>query len=279
VNTLEWAYLYADLGWHAFPLAEGSKLPKISTAAGGRGFLDATINRDQLRGWFTRWLRANIGIRMGPTSGLFGLDVDVRHRGDESLRRLIAKHGNLPNTLRARTPSGGFHFYFAWPGIELRNSAGLLDDGLDTRGNGGYLAAAPSVVSRVGEYNWENWGTPVAPMPAWLVKMLKKPERPAVPPRMVSMPREAAVTLAQRVLADRAHQVATAPASRRNVTLNSCAFYLGSHFVGAGLLDSAEVWAVLADAAAAAGLDDRETRATIASGLTAGIASPSRRAS
>ena len=116
-------------------------------------------------------------------------------------------------------------------------------------------------------------------MPSWLVKLLRKPERPTGPPRMVTVPRAAALSIAQGVLADRARQVAIAPASRRNVTLNANAFYLGSYFVAAGLLDSAEVWAALTDAAMAAGLSDRETRATIASGLSAGLADPARSAS
>jgi hypothetical protein len=218
-------------------------------------------------------------VRTGATSGIFVLDVDVRHRGGDSLDKLTMKHGRLPRTLTARTPSGGWHFYLAWPGVEIRNSAGSLDDGLDIRAEGGYVAAPPSVIPRVGVYRWEQGSTHVAAAPAWLVRLLRKPEHPTVPPRMVTLPRDAALTLAQRVLEDRARQVATAPQSRRNSTLNTCAFYLGSNFVAAGLLDSSEVWAVLADAAIAAGLGDRETRATIASGLSAGLADPARSAS
>jgi hypothetical protein len=278
-ETLEAALAYAARGWYVFPLGEGSKLPKIAKAAGGRGFHDATRYTDQLETWFTRWPRANIGVRTGATSGIFVLDVDVCHRGDDSLDRLTMKHGRLPCTLTARTPSGGWHFYLAWPGVELRNSAGALDDGLDIRAEGGYVAAPPSVIPRVGTYEWQQGQSHVAAAPAWLLRLLRKPERPTRPSKLVTLPRDVAVTLAQRVLAERARQVTTAPVSRRNVTLNACAFYIGSHFVAAGLLESAEVWAVLTDAAISAGLGDRETRATIASGLSAGIALPARSAS
>jgi len=279
VNNLDAALGYAERGWHVFPLGEGSKLPKIPKAAGGRGFKDATVHPDIIRSWWTRWPRANVGIRTGAGSGLFVLDVDTRHRGHESLDRLTAKHGPLPDTLRARTPSGGWHYYFAWPGLELRNSAGLLDDGLDTRGEGGYVAASPSIVSRVGAYSWLDESAPVAPMPSWLWKLLRKPERVAGPPRTVTLPRDAAITIAQHVLADRARQVATAPPSRRNVTLNAAAFYLGANFVRPGLLDSGDIYVALRDAAATAGLGDRETFATIASALSAGLADPARNAS
>lgn len=276
MNTLETAGFYAELGWAVFPLAEGSKLPKIAKANGGRGFHDATSDAEQITAWWTRWPRANIGIRTGSASGLFVLDLDVRHRGEDSLERLTRRHGALPVTLTAATPSGGRHFYFAMPDVALRNSAGVLDDGLDTRAEGGYVAAAPSVVSRVGTYDWEHWTTP-APVPSWLVKLLRKPERKA-PERAVHLPRPVAMTLAEKVLADRAHRVATAPQSRRNVTLNAQAYYLGT-LAGAGLLATEAIWAELSAAAVAAGLAEREIRATIASGLSAGIATPARWAS
>jgi len=76
--------------------------------------------------------------------------------------------------------------------------------------------------------------------------MLRKPTRATALRRTMTLPRHAALAVAQRVLAEKACQVATAPPSRRNVTLNAAAFYLGSNLVGAGLLNSAEVWAVLA---------------------------------
>ena len=276
MTSLEWALRYAERGWHGFPLGEGSKLPKIPKAQGGRGFHDATTDPEQLRRWFTRWPRANVGIRTGATSGLVVLDVDVRHRGDASLRALTDKRGQLPRTLTARTPSGGWHHYFTWPGVELRNSASVLDDGLDVRAEGGYVAAVPSLVARVGDYEWMDYNTPVAPMPGWLVRLLRKPKRAPAPGRTVLLPRAAAVTLAESVLADRARQVANAPRSRRNNTLNACAFYLGT-FVARGVLDSAQVYEVLTAAAFQAGLGEREIRATIASGLSAGLDAPDRR--
>jgi len=48
----------------------------------------------------------------------------------------------------ADTPSGGLHFLFAYPadGREIRNSAGnrLEGPGLDVRGDGGQINAAPT---------------------------------------------------------------------------------------------------------------------------------------
>ena len=59
----------------------------------------------------------------------------------------------------------------------------------------------------------------------------------------------------------------------RNDTLNRAAFALGQ-LVASGLLPELSVITALADAAAHAGLPERETRRTIRSGMTAGSRRP-----
>ncbi len=68
-------------------------------------------------------------------------------------------------------------------------------------------------------------------------------------------------------------RVLTAPQGDRNNALNKAAYYLG-RLVGGGVLDQAEVTEVLTDAALQAGLEDGETKATITSGLAAGVKNP-----
>ena len=87
-------------------------------------------------------------------SGLVVLDVDVDKGGEESLRELEAEHGELPTTTIAVTGSGGMHYFFRHPGVEMRNSAGKLGAGLDVRGDGGYVVAAPSNHASGGHYDW-----------------------------------------------------------------------------------------------------------------------------
>ncbi|HEV3142429.1 MAG TPA: hypothetical protein VGZ47_00935 [Gemmataceae bacterium] len=70
-----------------------------------------------------------------------------------------------------------------------------------------------------------------------------------------------------------ADAVASAPLSTRNSTLNKAAFQCGQ-LVGAGLLDHAGVELVLASAACACGLEEKEIRGTIRSGIRAGMAKP-----
>jgi len=173
------ALYYAGMGWHVIPLTENSKFPpKIKEWQH-----EATIDAAVIAQWWSKWPNANIGIATGEKSGIFVLDVDgPKHGtnlakgidGNESLKELLDDHGgSIPDTVEAITPTGGRHIVFKYPaGVNISNSTSRLGNGLDTRGNGGYIVAAPSVVPE-GEYVWECSSRPdevtVAECPAWLL--------------------------------------------------------------------------------------------------------------
>ena len=79
------------------------------------------------------------------------LDVDARHGGLASFPKL-RKHGCRAQRRCSPAPAA-FHYWFRYVG-ELRNSAGLLGDGLDVRGDGGYVVAPPSVHESGNPYKW-----------------------------------------------------------------------------------------------------------------------------
>lgn len=112
-----------------------------------------------------------VGLATGRRSGVFVVDLDVKGAKD-GIAALEAL-GDVPPTLAARTGSGGLHLYFQWPGHEVRNSAGKLGPGIDIRGDGGYVVQPPSAHVSGRQYEWLNWGTPVAPAPAWLLTALE----------------------------------------------------------------------------------------------------------
>lgn len=184
------ALALAARGWPVFPLGPRGKRPLIPKDEGGNGCLDATTDATVIRTWWARCPAANVGLATGPGSGIFVLDVDPRHNGDATLAALEAQHGALPSTLRATTGGGGSHYFFRLPpGVEIRNGVGAhrLGEGLDVRGVGGYVVAAPSVTDeRVtgtpgGRYAWATEDTPADP-PAWLLDLARAPARPPPPP-------------------------------------------------------------------------------------------------
>lgn len=160
------AQQYARRGWSVFPLWPSGKKPRTK-----RGFKDATTAPQQVADWWEKWRSANIGLATGTVSGVVALDVDCKagKPGLESLDKLEAEHGELV-TLRARTPSGGQHLFFRVPAEGVGCKTDFLP-GLDFRGDGGYVVVAPSQISGKA-YRWENEGTPIAEMPAWLLELV-----------------------------------------------------------------------------------------------------------
>ena len=139
-----------------------------------RGLHDASRNEAQVKQWWWQWPDANVGLATGVASGVVVLDIDGP-KGAESIKALQAKHGKLPKTPTARTGGGGWHLYFRHPGGLVRNSVKRLGDGLDVRGDGGYVVAPPSIHASGEAYRWATKASPEVPtaeLPAWLLGML-----------------------------------------------------------------------------------------------------------
>lgn len=161
------AVAYAARGWAVFPCRPGGKEPLTA-----HGHKDASKDAAQVEAWWRECPTANIGIACG-ASGLVVVDGDVKN-GADPVASLTAL-GAPPETLKAVTPSGGWHLYFASPaGVEIRNSAGKLGPGLDVRAKGGYVVAPPSTVDGR-PYEWNGDGEPIAKLPDWLAERLTKP--------------------------------------------------------------------------------------------------------
>lgn len=225
----------------------------------------ATTDQGAIARWWATHPSANIGLRTGTVSGLLVLDVDGVV-GQESLRALVTRHGRF-RAAWVRTGGGGWHAYFAHPGGELPNSAGRLGPKLDTRGDGGYVAAPPSLHASGRPYGWRSEPpAQLPPAPGWMLELLAPP--PPEPPRPVRLESGLSAYVVAAVEGE-AREVAQGPAGQRNNRLNLAAYRLGQ-LVGAGLVSEGSVTAVLLAAAAAAGLAEHEARATVRSGLAAG---------
>jgi hypothetical protein len=249
----------ADLGWSVFPVL--GKVPYKGT----RGFLDATRDYDVIDAMFRGRLESGVAIATGAVSGVWVLDMDGED-GADSLRCLIDEFGPLPETVTATTPNGSHRFYKHVGGI--RNTAGKVAPGIDTRGDGGYVVVAPSPHPDGGFYRWirDPYNHAIVAAPDWLVDLLARP------PETFSEPRELPQVYGSRYVAvaieAECDELARTPEGQRNHQLNRSAFSL-ARFVQAGDIDAGTVARHLAAAAARAGLGEREIRLTLRSAFTA----------
>ncbi len=169
-----YALRYAERGFAVFPLREGGKEPLTKN-----GCKDATQDPQQIQQWWKRWPKANLAIATGSTSGgLVVVDIDIDTEkgvyGNESLRLWESEFSPLPDTLTAITGRGGTHYYFR-SDQDIRNRAGVLE-GVDIRGEGGYVVAPPSLHPNGTRYEWEASSTSE---PAKLTEDLLALVRPA----------------------------------------------------------------------------------------------------
>ena len=167
--ALDLALKYSRLGWQTFQLKARDKVPAVKWAD------VATVEENQLLGWWEFNPAANLGIATGKRSGIVVLDIDKDKGGYDSLVELQDKYGRLPLTPVSKTGSGGEHIFFVYPEhADIRNSAGKLGAGLDVRGNGGYVVAPPSIHPNGNIYEWVVLPsqTPLAEMPEWLIDLL-----------------------------------------------------------------------------------------------------------
>lgn len=278
--------IYARRGWPVFPchtpkpgdggcscgLADcGSpgKHPRVRN-----GLHAATTDLAQIRRWWQRWPRANVGVRTGAPSGLVVIDIDPAHGGRVTLARLVDEHGPFHQGTRSvRTGGGGWHHYFVHPGQPVRNDAGRkLGPGIDIRGDGGYVLAPPSLHASGRRYTLQRPAGEIAELPKWLsVLLTAEPERPEFP-RWTPGDRPP-IPWGEAALAGELAELQRATEGSRNFTLNRVAFRLGQ-IVAAGGLDQTRVRATLIQGGQAIGLGERETVLTVDSGLRAGQRSP-----
>jgi hypothetical protein len=261
----EAALAYAARGWHVFPLRVGDKTPVFQG-----GFQGATINPAVINRWWGA-RPYNIGIATGAISGLWVVDVDGGNLD------------GLPPTPEATTGRGR-HLYFAYPRhADLRCTQSRIGSGIDTRGNGGYVIAPPSVHPSGAIYRWTTTGEPVE-APDWLIERARrKPctnsERAITAARFTARGRGRGY--GQAALADECEALAAAPGGTRNARLNRAAFCLFQLVAGGELTDEGEVVAALMSACDSNGLlqdGEDQCRATIRSGAEAGLQHPRGRA-
>lgn len=179
---LKSALAYASrFKWYIFPLEPKSKSPLVKDWPNR-----ASNNPMQIRKWWSRWPDANIGLATGK-SDLLVIDIDEKKgvSGMESWRDILMEHDIDTDTITQLTPSGGEHIFYLCSDKRLRNTANGLGEGIDTRGDGGYVVVAPSVNGQGGVWEWDKElhpaDKPIAPLPDTLKRLLLDYDRTAGP--------------------------------------------------------------------------------------------------
>jgi hypothetical protein len=194
---LDAALSYLKRGWSVFPLCpadhRGLRLPgenpskhELACQSPGKTPLtawkslqDKAASEAQLRLWWSRWPTANVGMALGPVSGLVGLDLDGE-AGGKLLREWSG--GNLQETLTFATPNGGMRVLFKLPaGVEIPIRQFRQDgkEAVRILSRGSQTVMPPSKLL-AGEYCWVEGCRPdelePAPCPQWLLDKLLKPD-------------------------------------------------------------------------------------------------------
>jgi hypothetical protein len=181
LSLLDAALSYTAHGWRVMPLhsfADGTCTCENSNCNSpakhpllNNGVHGASTDEQIIQSWWAEADIANVGVATG--DDLFVLDIDTKNDGMKTLTQLEAQHGPLPMTPTVKTGSDGRHFYFRSPaGEKIGNRTGVAQ-GIDVRGDNGYVVAPPSLHASGQRYEWiVPPDVPLAEPPPWLVSML-----------------------------------------------------------------------------------------------------------
>lgn len=255
-SQLDKALALAALGIPVFP-CKSDKSPAVA-----HGFKSASTDPTLIMRWWKRSTDSLIGMPTGCASGLWVADADVDKKtlapvGDET----CAKLGLADYRHRAKTPSGGTHYFFAYADGLPASSAKKLP-GLDVRSEGGYVIVwdCAAILAAKGD-------STLASPPLELVAAIRSGKLP-----------DGGDQRALDELKRHVAQVANAVEGSRQTTLNSAAFHVGV-LVACNPLEEATAVADLKQAALSTGLSEDEVDRTVARAFAdARGASPKRNA-
>ena len=281
------ALTYTERGWLVFALSAGkSPLANCRDCRDGahrtpaemeactcltcHGFYAATLDMDRIDAMFMGHPDRLLAIRTGKVSGIAVVDVDPPE-GLDTMRDLVAE-GLLPETCAQRTGSGGWHLLYEHPGGYVMSGAGKLGKKIDSKADGGYIVAAPSIHPRTGEpyaWRWDYPEAPLAPMHPTLVARLR-PE----PPRPRLSTGDRFTTLTSKRLQGLVDTVLRAEEGNGNNSLYWAACKAGE-MISKGEISEQVAFDALSAAASQLGIPERDAgrspqHGTIGSGLRRG---------
>ena len=197
----------------------------------------------------------------GDQSNLLVVDIDAGNSGLQSIANFRQGGLRLPPTVSVRTPSGGWHLYYAYD-RNPKNSKSLLAKGIDVRTTGGYVVAPPSKLDSGRGYSWYTrpLGSDLPRLPAWALQKLRpREETPFYTERREPGDIEALVIWLEQ-----------APAGERNACLYWAACRAGEAVIR-GEISQQEAFQDIVTAGRRIGLDPGEPEKSARSGIRTGL--------
>jgi len=168
---LQWAKYYHARGLHPIPIEVRGKRPILASWS---EYFTRQPTIEELERWWGETPDANVGLIQG--RGAFVLDID----GPEGEAALAAAGVEIPtNAPQVTSSPGKRHVYFA--GV-APNVVGILEK-VDTRSDGGYVVAPPSIHPCGAPYAWASNLWPPPPAPPRLLELLQRPRKPTLGPK------------------------------------------------------------------------------------------------
>jgi AAA domain/Bifunctional DNA primase/polymerase, N-terminal len=185
---LQAALDYLGRGWSVIPLCPADHFgvdpahQRLCRASGEtplwpwKPYQQRLASERELRVFWNRNAQANVGLVLGPVSGLVALALEDTE-GSEFVRRFAG--GDLPGTLEFTAPTGGRTLLYALPpdASLFTLPVGPAANGMNCLGPECVVALPPSCHRLGGAYLWKPGHAPgdraAAPAPAWLLACLR----------------------------------------------------------------------------------------------------------
>jgi len=143
MSNLSEALEFLSKGFSIIPVGKDKK-PLIKWIE----FQSRYATEEEVKQWFKQWPEANIGVVTGKLSGMDAVDCDSQE-GIAIFEQYLPDNFETPIV---STPNNGRHYWFKHE-EGIRNNARILKD-IDTRGEGGYVIAPPSMNGNGRAYAW-----------------------------------------------------------------------------------------------------------------------------
>ena len=169
-KTMLQAALRIAADWPVFPCNPQDKRPFTA-----HGFKDATKDIKQIKAWWKQWPKTMIGVPMGAATGVFCVDLDRKPNepdGVATWAKLESEHGKAPETRMQVTPSTGQHLLFKWCNDIRNHKLKEFAPGIETRGEGGYIIVAPSVMADGKAYTSND--AAIGDAPEWFLQIIAR---------------------------------------------------------------------------------------------------------